>query len=75
MKSDLARNAFAKEMAGGSPAEEEGPDLEKSGEAIMGKAIRMALESKDDAALCRAVKDAVGGGGYEEESSPLEGLD
>lgn len=64
MKGDLARRAFAKSM--GEPEGEGSPaiSLEDSGDAIMGKAIRQALESKDDAALCKAVKAAVGS--YEE---------
>lgn len=75
MKGDLARRAFAKSMgdAGGEPPPS--VDLEASGEAAMGKAIRMALESKDDAALCRAVKEAGAMAGYdEEEEEPGEGL-
>lgn len=64
MKGDLARRAFAKEMSG-APSESSGAepadDLEASGEAIMGKAIRKALAGSDDAALCRAVRDAAGG--------------
>lgn len=75
MKGDLARRAFAKSMGesestGGEPART--VNLEESGEAIMGKAIRQALESKDDAALCRAVKSAVESASYEEEDDAGE---
>jgi hypothetical protein len=75
---NLARRALAKAMSGGAG---EGAatettvevDLESSGDAIMGKKIRQALESKDDAALCRAVREAYAGPGVEEDSEPMTG--
>lgn len=54
----LAERAFEKfgKAEGGDMGGEGG--MEKSAEAIMGKRIRKAFESGDDAALCRAVKEA-----------------
>lgn len=54
----LAKEAFAAAM-GGPAGDKAEVSLEDAGQAAMGKRIRMALESKDDAALCRAVKEAV----------------
>lgn len=56
----LAAELFGKAMPGG---ESKAIDVEQSAEAVMGKRIRQAMESGDDAALCRAVKEAAGAGG------------
>jgi hypothetical protein len=57
----LAREAFAAELAGGGGGTKKEDAAESGGgeEAMHGARIRKALESKDDAALCRAVRSAM----------------
>lgn len=72
----LAQELFAKGMPG-ADGESKTIDVEQSAEAVMGKRIRKAMESGDDAALCRAVKAAAGaasekpGGAYEDDDEEM----